>query len=76
MAEIWELQQLSLYRICNIYRLEKLSKIWKMIAPLDMEKSRAAIDIASIYKSRKLRYKYPQISHTAAGFIINLVFYI
>ena len=34
LAEICNMQQLFLFRICNINRLYKQPKIWKTIAPL------------------------------------------
>ena len=61
LAEICDMQQLYLYRICNIDRIYKQPKIWKTIDPITKEKARAEIEITCLRKARELMYKAPHI---------------
>ena len=72
---MWEIQQFSLFRLCNIDKIENLPKIWKTIIPLTKEKARMVIEIMCVHKTRELRYKAPRISHAVEVLIINLKFH-
>ena len=69
--ERWELQNLSLYRICNMSGLDFLLKIWRNLAPLKKE-AQVALEIACQQKAWDIRYKYPRSSHTVAGMLLIL----
>ena len=57
--DIWELQQISLCRLCKIDNTTKLLKICKTIAPLSKEKVRAVIEVVCLQKALYLRYTPP-----------------
>ena len=74
-AERWELQKLSLCRICNVSCPGDLLNIYKRVAPLQKENTRVALDIDCQNKARELRYKATRISHIVAGLLLSLAFY-
>ena len=41
--KMWELQKISFYRILNVTKIANMTKIWRTMAPMLKEKSRAAL---------------------------------
>ena len=66
LAERWDLQASSLYRLTDVQFPEELPEIWHTIAPLTKEKARPAFDIVSRENARALICKIP-LSHERSG---------
>ena len=72
---MWELQNIALYRLCNLSGLDSLSKNWRTLDLLQKDKARTFLDISFQHKARELRYKANRISYIVAGIMLSLAFH-
>ena len=75
LAEHWDLQASSIYRITDIQGPEELPEIWQALSPLTKEKARTAFKIACRESARALRCKPPQVTHEVELLLLGIHFF-
>ena len=73
---MWDIQQISLYRQCNVSMVSELTGIWKTTTLISKEKSQAVVEISCLHRLCEMRYKAPRITHIMVVLILGLIFHI